>query len=268
MIRILSDLHNEFKPFTLPELETDKDDILVLAGDIGVVENPSSLKCVKPWIPRFKHTIMIQGNHELYGSSLLRALPKQKEIFKDEIASGKCSVVNNEIVRVDNISFICATLWTNYNGGNPYVMEAVRSGLNDYNYIRTGDYGAPYLRKIVPRDIFSEFVTSHHFIFDSVAKEKAAGQKTVVATHHGPSRKSIHPHYEGDIVNWGYVSELDQEIMDNGPNLYVHGHVHSSFDYMIGDTRVITNPRGYVRVYNGQQFPENGDFNPILRIEV
>jgi hypothetical protein len=28
--------------------------------------------------------------------------------------------------------------------------------------------------------------------------------------------------------------------------LWTHGHTHELFDYMIGDTRVVCNPRGYI----------------------
>jgi len=274
-IRLYDDLHCEFGDFIIPELDTDKDDILVLAGDIGVIESPTSFNRVEEWAiaNRFKKIIHVNGNHELYGGSLLRAPIKLKERFKkyDNVAVA----CNNEVIRVDNISFICATLWTNYNSGNPVIMQMVQGALNDYKYIRTGNYGAPYLRKVNPHDLFSEFVTSKHFIFKSIEEERLAGQIVVVVTHHGPSRGSIHQQYNGDPINWGYISELDLEIMDSKPNFWFHGHVHNSFDYMVGDTRIITNPRGYVMRMKGagyadpvQLFPENGDFNPTLRIEV
>lgn len=271
-IRILSDLHCEFGDFILPELDTDKEDVLVLAGDIGVVETPSSFNRVKEWATakRFKKIIHICGNHEFYGGSLLRVPTKLKEMFKGLDIS---VAVNNEVIRVDDISFVCATLWTNFNSGNPVIMNIVQGALNDYRAIRTGNYGEPYKRKLTAKDVFSEFVTSKHFIFKSIEEEKYIdGQKIVVMSHHGPSRQSIHAQYDGDPVNWGYVSELDLEIMDSGADLYIHGHTHHSFDYPVGDTRVITNPRGYVsrfvdrRTGEVELVPENQDFNPTLRI--
>lgn len=32
---------------------------------------------------------------------------------------------------------------------------------------------------------------------------------------------------------------------DWAPMLWVHGHTHEAFDYRIGNTRVIVNPRAY-----------------------
>jgi hypothetical protein len=49
------------------------------------------------------------------------------------------------------------------------------------------------------------------------------------------------------------------EILDNEPG---NGHVHNCFDYMIGDTRVVCNPRGYV----GEK--TCGDFDPNFIMEL
>jgi hypothetical protein len=49
------------------------------------------------------------------------------------------------------------------------------------------------------------------------------------------------------IMNGGYSSDLD-EFIEERPHikLWTHGHTHHVFDYMIGETRVVCNPRGYV----------------------
>ena len=33
--------------------------------------------------------------------------------------------------------------------------------------------------------------------------------------------------------------------MPKPPKLWIHGHMHNRSDYMIGDTRIVCNPRGY-----------------------
>ena len=45
------------------------------------------------------------------------------------------------------------------------------------------------------------------------------------------------------------------------PRLWIHGHIHDSHDYTIGNTRVIANPRGYIDELNP-------NFDPELVIEV
>jgi Icc-related predicted phosphoesterase len=56
------------------------------------------------------------------------------------------------------------------------------------------------------------------------------------------------------------VSDLTAVIEAGRPDLWVHGHVHESFDYHLSDTRIICNPHGYGT--------ENGQFDPALVVEV
>ena len=71
--------------------------------------------------------------------------------------------------------------------------------------------------------------------------------KYVVCTHHTPSYASIHPRYaNSELMNGAYTSDLSEFILDHPKiKLWTHGHTHEDFDYMIGTTRVVCNPRGY-----------------------
>lgn len=80
------------------------------------------------------------------------------------------------------------------------------------------------------------------------------GKKTVIITHHAPSSMSIEDRYATDALNVFYFSEMTYDLMDNNPDVWIHGHMHTSFDYLIDptkqicNTRVICNPRGYSTV--------------------
>jgi hypothetical protein len=66
-------------------------------------------------------------------------------------------------------------------------------------------------------------------------------------THHSPSHNSIHPKYKNEeLLNGAFHNKLDymMELADN-IKLWIHGHTHDEFDYKIGITNVICNPRGY-----------------------
>lgn len=59
----------------------------------------------------------------------------------------------------------------------------------------------------------------------------------------------------------------------NAPDLWLHGHVHDSFDYNVGRTRVIANPAGYLLnrrfAQTRDEFKfENETFNPNLIVEI
>lgn len=71
---------------------------------------------------------------------------------------------------------------------------------------------------------------------------------------------SVPPRFREDVLTGTFASDLS-ELIDRGrPDLWVHGHVHDSCDYRIGDTRILCNPRGYN--------DENSNFNPVLVINV
>ena len=72
-------------------------------------------------------------------------------------------------------------------------------------------------------------------------------QKYVVVGHHAPCKASTHPKYIDDtMMNGAYSSDLSDFILDRPCiKLWVHGHMHDTFDYMVGSTRVVCNPRGY-----------------------
>ena len=87
---------------------------------------------------------------------------------------------------------------------------------------------------------------------------------TVVVTHFAPARGSIAARFAGSPVNACFVSDLEARIRAWQPQLWLHGHTHDSFDYRIGETRVVANPRGYAP--NG--VIENAAFDPGLVLEI
>jgi hypothetical protein len=87
----------------------------------------------------------------------------------------------------------------------------------------------------------------------------------VVVTHHSPSKLSTKPKYQHDtIMNGAYSSDLSDFILDNPQiKVWTHGHTHDFFDYMVGSTRVICNPRGY------KYYEERADeFDPTIGFDI
>jgi hypothetical protein len=71
------------------------------------------------------------------------------------------------------------------------------------------------------------------------------------------------------------VSELESLMGAERVQLWIHGHTHSSFDYVVAGTRVVCNPRGYARGLGSdpeQASPtlsfENPEFQPALVVEI
>lgn len=67
----------------------------------------------------------------------------------------------------------------------------------------------------------------------------------VIITHHAPSKKSVPPQHQEDLLSAAYASHLDDLVASSGSTLWIHGHLHNQLDYTIGLTGVVCNPRGY-----------------------
>ena len=91
-------------------------------------------------------------------------------------------------------------------------------------------------------------------------------RKFVVVGHHTPSFQSCHPMYGNDtLMNGGYHSDLSEFILDHPQvKLWTHGHTHHPFDYVIGETRIVCNPRGY----ENDGYSEQTGWNPNIVLEV
>jgi hypothetical protein len=92
-------------------------------------------------------------------------------------------------------------------------------------------------------------VVEHKLMLDTIKAtvESNTSNKYVVIGHHAPSKQSTKPKYQKDVmVNGAYSSDLSEFILDHPQiKVWTHGHTHDVFDYMIGSTRILCNPRGY-----------------------
>jgi Icc-related predicted phosphoesterase len=78
--------------------------------------------------------------------------------------------------------------------------------------------------------------------------------RTIVVTHHAPSIKSNVDQYRSDRLSAAFASNMEDFILEHQPRLWIHGHTHESFDYQIGKTRVVCNPRGYAPIEINKEF--------------
>jgi UDP-2,3-diacylglucosamine pyrophosphatase LpxH len=264
IIRPMSDIHLEFDgmaPWYMPRIAGEKDMVLILAGDITANHNQwknnPARDTYTPWIKdvcaRHKAVIYVKGNHEDYAGHM-EATEDHWKAMANHIDN--LHFLHRDTVVIDGVRFIGCTLWTPLN--NP--MDAlVANQMNDFNMIWANDE----LFTVMQWKL--EHEACRYFIETELAKEFDG--ETVVVTHHAPSFQSIHEKYQGDRLSVCYANNLDSLMWYNPIKLWIHGHVHDSMDYIVGDelqsTRVICNPRGY------ESYGEaNMDFNPKLTIEV
>jgi hypothetical protein len=140
------------------------------------------------------------------------------------------------------------------------MMDDAHHAMNDFQMIRINDSRYHAERALTPFDCLRLHNESRAFLEAELA-EPFDGV-SIVMTHHAPSGRSLPGFRHGDPISAAYASDLETLIEKTRPQLWVHGHIHTSSDYRIGATRVVCNPRGY--------FPHqlNPDFDPALVVEV
>lgn len=258
LIRPMSDLHLEFGGIEIPRHDTDEQTILVLAGDIGIVHRPSSwndeyVPFLRDMQSRYRYVILVVGNHEHYGGSFRRTHDKMREWIR-EAGLTRVVLLEKETFVVDDVAFIGATLWTDCNKFNP-VSSFYWNSMADSRAIRTGpNTTLPYERKFKAEDTWTDWREAKRFILNEISRQKDEDRKVVVVTHHAPSPLSIHEQYRtgsNSLLNMFFCSDMTVDVMDRDPDLWIHGHVHNAFDYLLDSTeqicstRVVCNPRGY-----------------------
>ena len=273
-IAICSDLHLEFGEITL---ENPGDvDVLILSGDIcvardlmehdplGIVDFGKSSRyhtffqnCGK----EFPHVLYVAGNHEHYHGDFKDTIPdlKSRLAYIDNL-----HILDREIFELNDTVFVGGTLWTDMNKEDPLTLHAIRSMMNDFRCVensnRVVNYKSfddvenpdkPTFRTRAARFCPEDAVEDHKKMLGYIKHiytDMAPWKQMVVVGHHTPSHSSCHPRYKkDDLMNGGYHSDLSEFILDRpGIKLWTHGHTHELFDYMIGTTRVVCNPRGYI----------------------
>jgi predicted phosphohydrolase len=240
-IQILSDLHIEFQPFTIPDTDAD---VIVLAGDIHLKEK--GVKWAIENIPN-KPVIYVLGNHEYYGS----AYPKLVNKLKDYSAGTNVYILENDWLTIEDVTFLGCTLWTDFKlFDNPRIASYEASqNLTDFKKIRL----SPQYSKLKPIDTVEISRKSVSWLKNTLS---TLSEKIVVITHHARSKKSIPSEHQEYIFSAAYASNLDEFVSEYGVSLWVHGHIHNHLNYRIGSTRVICNPRGYPDELNSLFDPE------------
>ncbi len=251
-LAVLSDLHLTVAEMPVPMVDCD---VVILAGDIARPQQAIE------WARQFSQPVIyVPGNHEYYGGSLSGTLQALKKLS----AGTQVHVLDQEEVQIAGVRFLGCTLWSDFRlldseTEREASMELASQFIRDFTRITLNDDSTELFSPAASRQLFDQSVS---WLEERFA-EPFPGS-TVVISHHAPARGSIHPKYAGSPVNASFVSDLELQLRRWKPSLWVHGHVHDSHDYRVGDTRVLCNPRGYAR----SGTPENSAFDAGLVVNI
>ena len=282
-IKLVSDLHLEFSDILIKNDEGC--DVLILSGDIMVAQDlhdhmellsagwggpdlaglgrrQLAAQRYRDFLKRcsfqFPHVIYVMGNHEFYNGKFYASI----NYMREEIAKyPNIYMLEQDTKIIDDVVFVGGTLWTDMNKRDPLTMHAIEGMMNDFRIIRNDkrNYATMSAQDVAIRHDktlgYIKLIVNEH-------KDK----KCVVVGHHSPSFQSVHPMYAHEtLMNGGYHSDLSEFILDHPQiKLWTHGHTHHPFDYTIGETRIVCNPRGY----ENDGYSEETGWNPNIVLEV
>lgn len=254
--RLYDDLHTEFAKFKNWPKDNCKDIVLLLAGDIGV--GLSARNMIEAMCKYYKDVVLVPGNHEYY-HNVISDVDERWNAVDDSIEN--FHYLQNKTVIIDGVRLIGGTMWTSLQQGDWWHGYNASQKMNDYRLIKyrcTGKGDIRTFDTFTSRNLFAQF-KSH--LENELSKDWEG--RTVVITHHSPCELSVEERYKGSALNCAYYEDMTSYMFaDNAPDLWCHGHLHSTSDYIIGNTRIIANPRGYV----GHE--ANNTFNPAMLIEI
>ena len=276
-IAICSDVHLEFGDLMLQN--TEGAEVLVLSGDIMVtadlgkpdphnfLEGAKSQRFIdffKRCSFQFPHVVYVMGNHEHYHGDYAISASKIRTMLKDH-SLDNVHFLEKQVWDHGDYRFVGGTLWTDMNGEDEMTMNHVSRRMNDFQICENSNRMVNYRvfdaddadkkkvkfktrpATLSPQDAVEDHKAMLNLI-DETYKVTPPWMTMVVVGHHAPSKGSEHPKYKHDqLMNGAYNSRLEDFILARpGIKLWTHGHTHEDFDYMIGSTRVVCNPRGYI----------------------
>jgi len=237
-LQVISDLHVEFHrdcgaTFIRDYLKPERTDILVLAGDLGTPATVSVALTALAKHYRNSDIVYVPGNHEFYGTSIAEGLQNLRAISN---VLPNVHLLDNEMKCIRGLWFIGTTMWFPRIEG----YQAVRSALNDFKMI-TGFEDTVFKRNRAALRFLRWHLNKH----------------AVVVTHHMPTHKSLAERFVGNPANMFFVCDIEKLLVQRRPKLWIHGHTHASFNYMLGKTQVVCNPLGYAGHSVNQEFIAN-----------
>lgn len=249
---VISDVHLEFGPFTFAE-PMPEFDVAVFAGDMH-----RPITAALNWMMdqreggplRGREIVYVAGNHEFYNSEMKSSLAAGRDLA----AATGIHFLQRQSVTIGPVRFIGCTLWTDYRLLQHPKASMVIAGqeLNDHRLIRYREDSGHYSR-FMPWHAAAEHRLDLAFIRNELAKPH--DERTVVVTHHAPHPRSVQPRHQGSALSPAFVSDLSALIEDSQPDLWIHGHDHGSHDYMVGQTRILSNQAGYPNAHGDRENP-------------
>lgn len=248
-IQYCSDLHLEFETnskYLLNNPLIVSGEILILAGDItplfdAQLNNPF-FRFVSD---HFKQVFWVPGNHEFYHKDLGEYHPSYNIQIRKNI-----NIVHNIALNYEGIQFIFTTLWSKISEQNEKFIE---QRVSDFQLISMN-------KKPLRVKEFNQLHANSRGFLHEVLDVKT--ERTVVVTHHLPSKLCNYPPYNTSLINEAFCVDITETIENSHANFWIYGHSHFNQKPMIiGKTMLLTNQLGYLDQFEHLNFKHNAYFS-------
>ncbi len=234
--QLVSDLHLDLwldaNDHFIHDLMPEGPETLIIAGDLceSAHLRYHSQEIFEVLCGKYQNVIYVAGNHEYYGTDY-QSFQEQFKRLDERFDNLFC--LENQILVVDGVAVAGTTLWFR---NTP--MNLLYEG-------RMRDFGA------IERHRYWVYAQNE----EAIEFLKGMDDIDLVVTHHLPSYKSVDARYTAEPTNLYFLCDVSDIMLDMGPKVWMHGHTHIGCDYMLGETRVICNPRGYPGENPGEYRP-------------
>lgn len=244
-IQYCSDLHIEHNTNYNFSIDPNAQ-ILIVAGDIITCSPLERMIHFLNLISKYyEFIIIVPGNHEYYGRFLNETFQQIEEEIENVIVL-QCSSIIVQINDI-NVRILGCTLWTGILYPSAYYM-------NDYNYIVYSNENSigNTIEKLSIDHVINEHAEHIIWLYDELnyilnQKEK----NVIIVTHHAPSYQSLDSSRDKGLYCAYATENLLENMYDyfehkiNNTIYWIHGHVHQTLDYNVGEFNVLCNPLGY-----------------------
>lgn len=225
-LQIYSDIHLELSN-KIPKIKP-LCDYLILAGDIGKINNNQLLNFLEYCSKNWKKVFYVLGNHEFYigNSNYTKILESYETKIKKLFDNVYC--LEGKYIELDeNINIYGSTLWT------PTISGLDSDDFNDYVYI---DKVVINAISIIQKNNLINYLNE-------------TNKKTIIVSHFPPTQNNTSdPIYNGqpqNIKNYFAHKNILNEIKTDNIVCWISGHTHYSYDFIENNIRCISNQFGY-----------------------
>lgn len=257
-LALLSDLHLESSNFTL---NTDGADVLVVAGDLQAGPHAEEGICwlaEKSPIP----VVYVPGNHEFEQTAIVPAIERLRRAAEGT----KVHFLHNDSIDLFGVRFVGTPLYSGFrlNGEAHQAAAMARANVGIWDFESTRLDGT---ERWNPARMVEWHDEACAWLSGELEECEFMEIPSVVVTHWAPSRGSIAPQFQGDSLS-PYFANACEGLVERS-FLWLHGHLHTSFDYHVGQYanrgQVVCNPRGVSKLMD---LSSNPGFERVKLIEL